>query len=245
MMEIKKGKIRLSDKAYELIRELIISMQLRPGEKVEESDLEQRLSIGRTPIREALQRLAVDGLLDQVAGRGLFVRSVSIDDVKSLFEAMTALEQVLVQLACQRIRPTEIDKLARLSRQHKEALAQKDYLQVTYLNIAFHRCYYGATGNSFLVTAMNNINHQSERLAYLTYTKEAYPDGMEDYNALAIDDHERLIECFRSGDAERATKIVTDHCRRFFIRVCHYMEPRASLSIPNVSNDLLDIIEHN
>ncbi len=238
-MDIQKGKIRLSDKAYMLIRELIISMQLRPGEKVDEGDLEQRLSIGRTPIREALQRLAVDGLLDQMAGRGLIVRSVSIDDVKSLFEAMTALEQVLVQLAVQRIRPEEITKLEEISKKHKEAQERKEYLQVTYLNIAFHRSYYEASGNHFLVTAMEKISSQSERLAYLCYTKESNPN---DYNELAVDDHKRLIECFKSGNSEQATTIITDHYRRFFLRVCHYMEPRASLIVPQVSNGLLDII---
>ena len=241
-METKNSKVRLSDKAYILTRELIVTVQLRPGEQVEESVLEQRLSIGRTPIREALQRLAMDGLLDQVPGRGLFVRSISIDDVKSLFEAMTALEQMIVQLAAQRIRPKEIDMLADINRQHIKALAEKDYLQVTYTNIAFHQGFCKAARNSFLTQAMKGLNHQSERLAYLTYTKEAYPEGVEDYNALAVDDHERLLESFRQNNSEEAVEIITAHCRRFFLRVCHYMEPRASLTIPQIQNNLLDVI---
>ena len=66
--------------------------------------------------------------------------------------------------------------------------------------------------------------------------------ALEDYDELAVDDHERLLECFRTGDSGQATEIITDHCRRFFLRVCHYMEPRASLIVPQVSNDLLDVI---
>ena len=236
------GRLRLSDKAYTQIRELIVSMQLRPGEQVEENVLEQRLSIGRTPIREALQRLATDGLLDHVPGRGLFVRPISIDDVKSLFEAMTALEQVIVQLTTQRIRPKEIDQLAKITQQHKKALADRDYLKATYLNIALHQGFCEAARNSFLLQAMKGLHHQSERLAYLTYTNEACPVGAEDFDELAIDDHERLLDCFRTGNAAGAVEIITDHCRRFFLRVCHYMEPRASLIIPQIQNDLMDVV---
>jgi len=233
-MEKKDGKLRLSDKAYSLIREMIVTLQLSPGKKIEEGFLEQRLSIGRTPVREALQRLAMEGLLAQTPGRGLIVRPVSIDDVKNIFEAMTALEQIVVQLATQRIRKEEIELLAQISRDHQKAMKKKDFLAVTMFNKAFHRGYCTATGNSFLIGALDSLSHQTERLAYLTHTREALPEGVEDYNTLAIQDHELLLECFIKADSERAVEIIAAHCRRFFLRVCHYMEPRVSLRMPRL-----------
>lgn len=234
LMEKNDKKLRLSDKAYGLIREMIVTLQLSPGKKIEEGFLEHKLSIGRTPVREALQRLVMEGLLEQTPGRGLIVRPVSIDDVKNIFEAMTALEQVVVQLATQRIRKEEIELLGQISIKHQKAMKIKDFLAVTMLNKAFHRGYCTATGNSFLIGAMDSLSHQTERLAYLTHTKEALPEGLEDYNTLAIQDHELLLECFVKADSERSADIIAAHCRRFFLRVCHYMEPRVSLKMPKM-----------
>ena len=119
------GKIKLSQKAYDSICQLIVTLELKPGEQIEEGYLEKELSIGRTPIREALQRLAVEKLLDLIPGRGFFVRSISIDDVKSLFEAMTALKQIIVRLAAFRIQESHINELQTISNDHKEATKNK------------------------------------------------------------------------------------------------------------------------
>lgn len=235
------GKIKLSQKAYDNIRELIVTLGLKPGEQIEEGYLEKKLSIGRTPIREALQRLAMEKLLDLVPGRGFFVRPISIDDVKSLFEAMTALEQIVVRFAANRIQPDQIFELEKISNDHKEAIKAKDFLKVSNCNKDFHRCFCSATDNTFLLAAMDSLQHQAERLAYLTYTKEAIPSGGNDYNSLAIEDHEKLIESFRKCDSESAMEIITAHCRRFFLRVCHYMEPRISSEISQLPKQLFDI----
>jgi len=234
------GKIRLSSKAYTEIRQLIVTLQLKPGEQIEEGVLEERLSIGRTPIREALQRLAMEKLLDLIPGRGFFVRSISIDDVKSLFEAMTAFEQVIAQLAAQRIKEAELQQLEQASERHKNALAEGDFAKVARHNQEFHQIFCKATGNMFLSTAMEGLNHQSERLAYLTYTKEAHPASGEDYDALSVQDHEELIDAFRTSDGERAMEIIRAHCRRFFLRVCHYMEPRLTETTSGLPAYLLD-----
>lgn len=230
------GKVRLSSKAYAEIRQLIVSLQLKPGEQIEEGTLEEKLSIGRTPIREALQRLTMEKLLDLIPGRGFLVRPISIDDVKSLFEAMTAFEQIIVQFTAQRIQNSDLEKLERISSNHKDALAKKDFLKVALHNTEFHKTFNEATGNMFLVASMDGLIHQSERLAYLTHTKEAHPTDGVDYDTLAVNDHDNLIISFRKGDGEEAMDIIKAHCHRFFLRVCHYMEPRlgaASSRIPN------------
>jgi DNA-binding GntR family transcriptional regulator len=221
-----KNKQRLGDKAYDLIRERIVTLQLLPGEQIDEAALEKGLSIGRTPIREALQRLTAEKLLESVPGRGFYVRAVSIDDVKSLFEALTTLERFAVHLAAQRIQKDQIKRLSDVSDRHKAAMARQDFLKVTVLNSEFHHLIHAATHNTFLQNALKSFHHQAERLAFLTYTKEAHPKGMEAFNQKAIQDHEMLVESFASGDAEKAVEVMTAHFLRFFLRVCHYMEPR-------------------
>jgi DNA-binding GntR family transcriptional regulator len=220
------SKQRLGDKAYDLIRERIVTLQLLPGEQVDEALLEKGLSIGRTPIREALQRLTAEKLLDSVPGRGFYVRAVSIDDVKSLFEALTTMERFAVHLAAQRIQKAQIKRLSDLSDRHKAAMAKQDFLRVTALNSEFHHTIHEASHNTFIQNALKSFHHQAERLAYLTFTKEAHPEGMEVFNRKAIQDHEALIECFSRGDGEKAVEAITAHFLRFFLRICHYMEPR-------------------
>lgn len=234
------GKIRLSCKAYTKIRQLIVTLQLTPGEQIEEGLLEKKLSIGRTPIREALQRLTMEKLLDLVPGRGFFVRPISIDDVKSLFEVLTALEQITVQLAAHRIQKNQIQQLEEISEKHKRAIGDQDFLQTALLNKDFHRCFCVATGNTFLVASMDGLSHQSERLSYLTNVEESHPAGGEDFNSLAINDHERLIESFKKRDAEKAVEIIAAHCNRFFLRICHYMEPRLALNTPQLAQHFLE-----
>ena len=220
------SKKRLGEKAYQQIRERIITLRLRPGEQIDEGTMEQLLSIGRTPIREALQRLAGERLIDSVPGRGFFVRSISIDDVKSLFEALTTMERIAVHLAAQRIGKDHLKRLTAASDRHKAAMASQDFFKVTLLNSEFHRAIYAATGNVFLQTALDGIMNQAERLGYLSYTKEAHPQDLEVFNQKAVADHEALIDCFATGDADRAEQIITAHCRRSFLRLCYYMEPK-------------------
>lgn len=216
----------LGERAYRQIRERILTLKLRPGEQIEESVLEQQLSIGRTPIREALQRLSGERLLDSVPGRGFFVKPISIDDIKSLFEALTIFERVAVHLAAERINSELIDRLIDLNELHEAAMVKKDFLKVTVHNTAFHSTLYRATRNDFIQRALDGIYHQAERVGYLTYTKEAHPTGMDAFNRKAVEDHKALIECFKAGDAEKAVEVITEHCRRFFLRICYYMEPR-------------------
>lgn len=219
-------KERLGDRAYALIRERIVTLKLLPGQQIDEALLGKTLAIGRTPVREALQRLTAEKLLDSVPGRGFFVRPVSIDDVKSLFEVLTTLERFAVHLAAQRITPEEVRRLAEVSERHKAAMARQDFLKVTTLNSDFHRLIHEAAHNSFLRNALKGMYHQSERLAYLTYTKEAHPKNMEVFNRKAIEDHERLIGHLAAAEGEKAVQVITAHFQRFFLRVCHYMEPR-------------------
>lgn len=223
-----RSKKRLGEKAYQQINERIVTLKLRPGEQIDEVSLERDLSIGRTPIREALQRLAGEKLLDSVPGRGFFVRPISIDDIKELFEALTIFEREAVHLAANRIRKEQLKRLAEVCDRHKNALAKKNLLKLTMLNSEYHRLVYEATQNRFLQTALDGIQRQAERLAYLTYTSGFHPKNLDLFNEKAIRDHENLIESFASKDADRAVKIITAHCRRFFLRICYYLEPRVT-----------------
>ena len=128
-MPKKKNRIKpppLSEIAYQKIKELIVTLKLGPMDQVDEEWLAEELSIGRTPIREALFRLNAENLVEVVRGRGFFVRDITLPIIKDLFEAMLILERSAVALAAKRIRPGRIEDLQRINAGLGGGLGQKE-----------------------------------------------------------------------------------------------------------------------
>ena len=96
------AKESLSEQAYRLIRDMIVRLELIPGAVVREDDLQERLEIGRTPIREALQRLARDQFLVVIPRRGMIVSNIDIAELSTLYETRAILEPYVARLACER-----------------------------------------------------------------------------------------------------------------------------------------------
>ena len=104
----------LADRAYHAIREMIVSLELRPGAVIDERSLMEQLGIGRTPTREALRRLAQEGLVEVYPRRGMFVTNVEIRDLASLAEVRSVLESHVARLAAERATDDDRDALERL-----------------------------------------------------------------------------------------------------------------------------------
>ena len=235
-MAKKKDRIKplpLSDIAYQKIKELIVALKLGPMQQVDEEWLAKKLSIGRTPVREALFRLNAENLVEVVHGRGFFVRDITLHSIKDLFETMLILERSAVALAAKRIRPDQIDDLQRTNTVLKEAWHKKNYLRVTFLNSKFHGIIYKATDNSFLFSYLDNLQLQSQRLAYMCFKKELSSYDIASHAELAIKDHQALIDRFKKGSDVEAVGIITDHVKLFQRRVNHFILP---------SLDILDAV---
>ena len=224
-----KHKTSLSEKAYQEIRNLIISLKLKPGMQVNKDDLESELSIGRTPVREALLRLTTEGLLTSVQGRGFFVRHVSLDNVKALFEAVMILERPGVSLAARRIQSKDIVQLAEINTELETAMAQGEFLQVTLLNSRYHGIIHEAISNEFLTSSLRNFDSQYQRLTYLCFGKDAHASDLKQHFAKVIADHAELIECFKKRDEVTAVEVITRHVHLFYSRVSKYLRPQ----VPN------------
>ena len=221
-----KRKTPLSETAYRKIRNLIISLQLKPGMQVNKDELESELSIGRTPVREALLRLTTEGLLTSIQGRGFFVRQISLEDVKALFEVVMILERPGVSLAARRIRSEDITRLSEINAELKSAMAQREFLQVTLLNSRFHRIIHEAVANEFLTSSLRNLDSQYQRLAFLCFSKEAHANDLKQHFAKVIADHVELIENFEKRDEAAAVETITRHVHLFSERVSQYLRPQ-------------------
>lgn len=228
-----KHKTSLSEKAYQEIRNLIISLKLKPGMQVNKDDLERDLSIGRTPVREALLRLTTEGLLTSVQGRGFFVRQVSLEDIKALFEAVMILERPAVSLATRRIQLQDIGRLSKINTKLVSAMAKREFLQITLLNSRFHRIIHEAVNNGFLTSPLHNLDSQCQRLAYLCFSKEAHANDLKQHFAKVVADHAELIECFKKRDEAAAVEVITRHVHLFNSRISQYLYP----PVPNFESN--------
>lgn len=218
-------KISLNEQAYREINELIISLQLAPGSQVDERVLAERLGIGRTPIREALFRLAAEGLVETVPKRGFFIKPVTVDDIRALFEAMIFMERDVAFLAARRITNEHVERLWEVHAALQKAMKDRDYLKITLENSRFHRLVYDASENRFFTSSLNHIQNQAQRLAYLSYSREMEPNDLQSHFQRVIGDHTAVIELLAARDQKRLVQKITEHVQLFHSRVIRYMSP--------------------
>jgi len=218
-------KISLNETAYRQINELIISLELAPGSQVDERSLAERLGIGRTPIREALFRLAAEGLVETVPKRGFFIKPVTVEDIRALFEAMIFLERDALFLAARRITEARIGLLRETHEALKQAMEARDYLRVTLENSRFHRLVYDAVENRFITSYLNHLQNQAQRLAFLSYSRDMAPDDLESHFHRVLGDHSRIIELLSARDQTGLVQKITEHVQLFHSRVIRYMSP--------------------
>jgi DNA-binding GntR family transcriptional regulator len=122
------GRESATDEAYRKLRRLIVTGVLQPGEVISEQELVKRLQIGRTPVREAIQRLAWQGVLIVFPRRGVAVAKLGLEDVQAIFEARETIEAKLAELAASRCTDEDAQHLKRLGEQVKRAAQSEDFL---------------------------------------------------------------------------------------------------------------------
>jgi DNA-binding GntR family transcriptional regulator len=193
----------LADKAYHEIRGLIVALELAPGALIDERDLIERLGIGRTPVREALRRLAHERLVDVYPRRGMFVTGVDVRQLARLSEVRAVLEPEAARLAAERA--TDDDR-ARLD----ALLAELDAggSELMQLDERIHRAVYRAAHNDLLEATLEQ--YYALALRIWTLALERTQDLEE-----AVEAHRDLLEAIRDGDGERAAQTMRDHVENF------------------------------
>jgi len=197
------GVQSLADKAYHEIRGLIVSLELAPGAVIEERELIEQLGIGRTPVREALRRLAQERLVEVSPRRGMFVTGVDVRELARLSEVRAALEPEAARLAAERA--TDADR-SRLDDLLEELDANESDLMD--LDERIHRAVYRAAHNDLLEGTLEQYYVLALRIWMLALDHDA---GLEE----AVQAHRTLLEAIRDGDGERAADEMRAHVLDF------------------------------
>jgi DNA-binding GntR family transcriptional regulator len=196
-----------SEEAYLRIRERIVSLDMRPGSVVNEGRLREELKIGRTPIREALQRLARENLVRSVPHRGTFVTDVNITDLARITEVRVVLEAHAARLAADRLSAADRDAFNRLLA-ILETRPSVDQRELMKLDQQIHRQIYVAARNPFLETTLERYFNLSLRLWYLVLDRDV---GLRE----ALQEHVELLRAILSGDGDRAEASMRRHVTGF------------------------------
>jgi DNA-binding GntR family transcriptional regulator len=200
--------ISLSRQAYQKIRRKIISLELPPGSIIDENQLQQELELGRTPIREALQRLSLEKLVTIVPRRGIFVTDIGITDLQRLFEVRIELEGLAARLAAQRGTAEHWQRMeAALSSLSLENERLDNQALIT-VDEYCHRIIYEATDNKFLKDTATTLYALSLRLWYYFLAK------IGDMRS-AILEHKVILDALKAKDPERAGELLRGHIRTF------------------------------
>jgi DNA-binding GntR family transcriptional regulator len=196
-----------SEEAYLRIRERIISLDMPPGSVVNESRLRQELKIGRTPIREALQRLARENLVRSIPHRGTFVTDVNITDLARITEVRVVLESHAARLAAERLSTSDRDSFAQLLELLEDGPGL-DQRQLMRLDQQIHREIYRAARNPFLESTLERYFNLSLRLWYLVLDREV---GLRQ----AVEEHAELLRAILAGDGPGADDSMRRHVTGF------------------------------
>jgi DNA-binding GntR family transcriptional regulator len=198
----------LSDEAYLRLRDLIVSLELRPGSILSERELTERLGLGRTPVREALRTLAQEKLVDVYPRRGIFVSSVNARDLASLSEVRAVLESHAAALAAERATPEERGEATALIAELDRTAGEHDERRLIELDQRIHRHVYRCAHNPFLEETLNEYYVLTLRIWFLALDRVARLDE-------AVHEHRQLMEAVRDGDPERAAETMRRHVRGF------------------------------
>jgi DNA-binding GntR family transcriptional regulator len=199
--------VRLSDKAYQLIRYKIITLELPPQTAIDEQALMQDLQVGRTPIREALQRLATEGLVFLAPRRGMFVSEISITDLQKIFELRLVLEGFSARLAAQRATETQLAVMEGLMRELNKT-SNQDGKALMAIDEQFHELLYQAADNEFLADTLRRLHAQSFRVWHLVLDRLGGVSG-------AMEQHVAITQALQAKDGALAEALVQEHISEF------------------------------
>ena len=198
--------ISLSEQAYLKIRDKIVRLEMAPGDVIREDALQAELGIGRTPIREALQRLARDQFVTVIPRRGMLVSGIDVMELSMLYETRAILEPYAMRLAAARGKQEHWVAMAgNLQNARRPGVTNDELMSI---DRKCHEIVWDAAGNRFLTDTLDMMYAQSDRLWHL------YIADVDDMRH-AVEEHTEMYQALAAGDGDKAAALAEAHVRAF------------------------------
>ena len=229
---VKRSKGAGGEAAYRVLRERILSLALAPGSDLDEGALVASLGMSRTPVREAVIRLASEGLVTMTPNRGARVASISLDEVRAFFEAFDLCQRAMTRLAAARRRPADLERIETTGRAFEAAARKGDAKAMARTNFDFHAAIADASGNPWLARFYCDLLNQGMRLSHLALVYDP-PSGRNpsQHGRAIVDEHRRMIEAIAAGRADAAEKLASAHTALFRDRLVGFVQENLTAAI--------------
>lgn len=197
----------LSQKVYRILKERVIKGNLTPGEKILEVNIANQLGVSRTPVREALQKLAADGFVKVNPNLGMMVVGFSLEDTQEVLQIRRVLEGLVASLAAKKINHEEIKKLEKIIEQMRISSMKNDIPAYTEYNGKFHNFILNICGNKNLIKICSNLSGRDHRFKIRALTIS----GRLKYS---LEEHKNILEALKKGDSKKAERLSREHIDR-------------------------------
>ncbi|SLN65015.1 HTH-type transcriptional repressor CsiR [Roseovarius albus] len=197
-------ELKRADQIAEQLEQLVFKGEYADGERLDEIKLAEHFRVSRTPVREALQKLVMSGMAEQIPRRGVFVRQPGPVELIEMFETMAELEAACGRFAAVRMSEGGLDRLAKANDKCRDAVERGDAERYYVENEAFHQEIYRGAANSFL---QNEALRLQNRLKPYRRMQLRFRGRM----AQSLSEHEAIVEALRAGDTEKAANILRSH----------------------------------
>lgn len=194
----------LRDVVFNTLREAILKGDLEPGERLMELDLARKLGVSRTPIREAIRKLELEGLVKMAPRKGAEVAEITLDDLTDVLEVRKNLEDLAVELSCKKATAEDIEQMRICHENFREALNSENLTVMAEADEAFHNVIYKTTRNRRLIQILNNLREQMYRYR-LEYIKD------KNKRKTLVEEHAKILETISNRNAEEAKKAIRTH----------------------------------
>ena len=194
----------LRDVVFNTLRQAIITGEFAPGERLMEIALANRLGVSRTPVREAIRKLELEGLVVMIPRKGAEVAKITEKDLRDVLEVRSSLEELAAELAAERMNDEVKEKLEKALKEFEEAIESDDNAAIADSDVDFHDVIFEATGSARLIQIINNLREQMDRYR-LEYVKDT------EYHTVLLNEHRELAKAMVEGRKEDARKIMKRH----------------------------------
>jgi DNA-binding GntR family transcriptional regulator len=194
----------LHEAIFQKLRLLLVEGKIAPGSKLNERELAESLHVSRTPIREAIRRLAADGLVELIANRGAIALQLNLEDVIHTFDVIADLEGFSGELAAQHISSAALSELEALQYEMMASYARRDLSSYYRLNLRIHHLINQAANNPVLTKLFSQVNARIEALRF-----RSNQDGVKWEKA--VEEHQEMLDALKVRDPARMRKIMMRH----------------------------------
>lgn len=192
------------EKVYDALKELAVEYHFKPSERVNEVELAAKLGVSRTPVREALNRLARDGFMSFVPNRGFYARDITPEGVQQLYELRAAIERAAFKLACQRGTDDEIAATIAIWQNNSNFGPTTDWARVAEADEAFHVGIVKLSRNEQMVAALESVNSLIRFFRRIDLESNRRRAGL-------YDEHAGIADCLKRRDWEQGCELVERH----------------------------------